>query len=169
MKCYYITGGARSGKSSYAQKLALSLSDCPVYVATARQWDDDFQKRIDRHQADRDERWESWEIEKYISQHDFTGRVVIIDCVTLWLTNFYVDTQYDIESSLHFFKKEMDQLSEVQATFIVISNEIGMGVHADNEIGRKFTDLQGWANQYMGNIADEAIFMVSGLPLKLKG
>ncbi len=169
MKCYYITGGARSGKSSYAQKLALSLSDRPIYVATARQWDDDFQKRIDRHQADRDERWESLEIEKYISQHDFTGRVAIIDCVTLWLTNFYVDTQYDIESSLRLFKKEMDQLSNVKATFIVISNEIGMGVHADNEIGRKFTDLQGWANQYMGNIADEAIFMVSGLPLKLKG
>lgn len=168
MKCYYITGGARSGKSSYAQRLALSLSSNPVYLATARKWDEDFQKRIDRHQSDRDERWESIEEEKYPSQFDFNGKTVVIDCVTLWLTNFFVDMKYEVEESLEAFKSELDQLLKQDANFIIISNEIGMGVHAETEIGRQFTDLQGWANQYVGQRAHEATFMVSGLPLKLK-
>lgn len=168
MKCYYITGGARSGKSSYAQQLALSLSDKPIYVATARKWDEDFQDRINRHQLDRGDQWEAIEEEKELSKIDFIGRVVVIDCVTLWLTNFFVDTKYDIDTCLTLFKKEMKGLQEQEATFIIISNEIGMGVHAESAIGRKFTDLQGWANQHLAKIADEAIFMVSGLPMKLK-
>jgi adenosylcobinamide kinase / adenosylcobinamide-phosphate guanylyltransferase len=76
----FITGGARSGKSRYAQDLALQLSSSPVYVATARQWDNDFQQRIKRHQNDRDERWTSIEEEKHISGLDLTGKVAVIDC-----------------------------------------------------------------------------------------
>ncbi|MEN7547090.1 bifunctional adenosylcobinamide kinase/adenosylcobinamide-phosphate guanylyltransferase [Rapidithrix thailandica] len=165
---YYITGGARSGKSSYAMNLALSLTDHPIYVATARRWDGDFQKRIDRHRQDRDERWISIEEEKHISQLELTGKVVVIDCVTLWLTNFFVDFNMDIEKSLEAFKQEIDALARLEATFIVISNEIGMGVHAESEAGRKFTDLQGWANQYLAGLADKATLMVSGLSLQLK-
>lgn len=165
---YYITGGARSGKSAYAQQLALELSSNPIYLATARNWDADFEKRIKRHQKDRDERWENIEEEKYPSKIDFSGRVVVIDCVTLWLTNFYVDVKYDIEEALRQTKKEIDLLAQQNATFIIISNELGMGLHADTESGRKFTDLQGWTNQYIAQKADQAIFMVSGLPLVLK-
>lgn len=165
---YYISGGARSGKSAYAQNLALKLANNPIYLATARNWDADFDLRIKRHQSDRDERWENIEEEKFLSKIDFTNRVVVIDCVTLWLTNFYVDTKYDIVESLKGIKLEIDKLTEQEATFIIISNEIGMGLHADTESGRKFTDLQGWANQYIAKKADKAIFMVSGLPLGLK-
>jgi|SRR6476659_1257880 len=165
---YYISGGARSGKSGYAQELALSLSQNPIYLATARNWDADFDKRIKRHQSDRDERWENLEEEKYLSKIDFTNRVVVLDCVTLWLTNFYVDTKYDIEEALKQIKLEVDALTQQNATFIIISNELGMGLHADTESGRKFTDLQGWTNQYIANKADKAIFMVSGLPMVLK-
>ncbi|KHJ37182.1 bifunctional adenosylcobalamin biosynthesis protein CobP [Pedobacter glucosidilyticus] len=165
---YYISGGARSGKSSYAQNLALSLTNKPVYLATARNWDKDFEKRIIRHQQDRDERWENIEEEKYPARIDFTGKVVVIDCVTLWLTNFFVDTQYDVEASLEQIKQAFDDLTQQEATFIIISNELGMGLHADTESGRKFTDLQGWFNQYIAKKADKAIFMVSGLPLSLK-
>ncbi|MEO5911652.1 MAG: bifunctional adenosylcobinamide kinase/adenosylcobinamide-phosphate guanylyltransferase [Pelobium sp.] len=165
---YYISGGARSGKSAYAQELALSLASNPIYLATARNWDADFDQRIKRHQSDRDERWENIEEEKYPSKIDFTNRVVVLDCVTLWLTNFYVDTKYDIEEALKQIKAEVDQLAKQEATFIVISNELGMGLHADTESGRKFTDLQGWANQYIAKKSAQAIFMVSGLPLFLK-
>ena len=164
----YISGGARSGKSSYAQNMACELSPNPVYVATARKWDGDFQKRIDRHQDDRDERWTSFEEEKAVASLSLKGRVVVVDCVTLWLTNYFVDTKNDIEQSLELFKQEIDDLLKVEATFIIISNELGMGLHAETPIGRKFTDLQGWANQYVASKASKAYFMVSGLPLQLK-
>jgi adenosylcobinamide kinase/adenosylcobinamide-phosphate guanylyltransferase len=165
----FITGGARSGKSRYAQQLALQLSNEPVYLATARHWDDDFEKRIQRHQSERDERWTSIEEEKYISRLSLAGKVVVMDCVTLWLTNFFTDTKGDIEASLQQCKNEIDSLDTTNTTFIIISNEIGMGLHADTETGRKFTDLQGWMNQYIGQKAGTVIFMVSGIPLTIKG
>ncbi|WP_422355636.1 bifunctional adenosylcobinamide kinase/adenosylcobinamide-phosphate guanylyltransferase [Roseivirga pacifica] len=165
---YYITGGQRSGKSSYGQKLALSLSDNPVYLATSRHWDGDYEKRIERHKADRDERWENIEEEKYLSTLTLEGKVVLVDCVTLWLTNFFVDTKNDVDECLRLAKQEFTKLIEQQATFIFISNEIGMGTHAHTEVGRKFTDLQGWMNQFIAARADEAWLMVSGIPMKLK-
>jgi adenosylcobinamide kinase/adenosylcobinamide-phosphate guanylyltransferase len=164
----FITGGARSGKSRYAQELALQLSNNPVYVATARKWDEDFKERIKRHQGDRDERWTSVEEEKYISSLDLAGKAVVVDCVTLWLTNFFVDTKNDIAASLDACKKEIDALSRQSTTYIIISNEIGMGMHADTEIGRKFTDLQGWMNQYIAGKAGTVVFMVSGIPVTIK-
>jgi adenosylcobinamide kinase/adenosylcobinamide-phosphate guanylyltransferase len=164
----FITGGARSGKSRYAQQLALQLSNNPVYLATARHWDDDFEKRIQRHQAERDERWTSIEEEKNISGLSLSDKVVVMDCVTLWLTNFFTDNKYDIDASLQQCKDEIDKLDTANNTFLIISNEIGMGMHADTEIGRKFADLQGWMNQYIAQKADKVIFMVSGIPMEIK-
>ncbi len=103
---YYITGGERSGKSSYAQQLAESLSNSPYYLATSRIWDKDFQKRVDRHVSDRDERWTTIEEEKNISAIVTENSTVVIECVTLWLTNFYVDTTNEINLSLKLAKKE---------------------------------------------------------------
>ncbi|OXB07914.1 bifunctional adenosylcobinamide kinase/adenosylcobinamide-phosphate guanylyltransferase [Flavobacterium pectinovorum] len=167
---YLITGGERSGKSTYAQNLALQLSESPIYVATARKWDVDFQNRIDRHQQERDERWTNIEKEKYISEIDFSGKVALIDCVTLWLTNFFVDTNYDVNLSLEEAKKEFLSIASQENTiFIIVTNEIGMGVHAETQIGRKFTELQGWMNQFLASKADEVILMVSGIPVRIKG
>lgn len=165
---YYITGGERSGKSSYAQSLALKLSNNPVYLATSRVWDDNHQKRIDRHIQDRNEQWTSIEEEKQLSKVVTKDMVVVIDCVTLWLTNFFVDTKNDIELSLAQSTEEFNALLKIDATIIIISNEIGMGVHATTEIGRKFTELQGWMNQHIAKHADQAILMVSGIPVKIK-
>jgi adenosylcobinamide kinase / adenosylcobinamide-phosphate guanylyltransferase len=165
---YYITGGERSGKSAYAQNLALELSNSPYYLATSRKWDADFEKRVERHTADRDDRWTTIEEEKYLGKLDISGKVVVIDCVTLWLTNWYVDTKNDVEECLKNGKIELEKLFIQDATLIIISNEIGMGVHAQTQVGRKFTELQGWMNQYIANKADKATFMVSGLPLQLK-
>lgn len=165
---HYISGGERSGKSRYAQELALTLSDNPIYLATARKWDDNFQKRIDRHVSERDERWTTIEEEKHLSQGDLKGRVVVIDCVTLWLTNWFMDSGDDEVLAEKEAKAELEKLFQQEATLIIISNEIGMGLHALTAIGRKFTELQGWVNQFIAARADKATFMVSGLPLVLK-
>lgn len=167
---FLITGGERSGKSSYAQKLALELSNSPLYIATARKWDSDFQNRIDRHQKERDERWTNIEEEKYLSEIDFSGKTALIDCVTLWLTNFFVDTKNDVALSLEEAKKEFLSIaSQKNTNIIIVTNEIGMGVHAETHIGRKFVELQGWMNQFLASHADEVVLMVSGIPVKIKG
>ncbi|UII25894.1 bifunctional adenosylcobinamide kinase/adenosylcobinamide-phosphate guanylyltransferase [Fulvivirga maritima] len=165
---YYISGGERSGKSGYAQKLALSLSDNPIYLATARQWDGDFKKRVARHVADRDDRWTTIEEEKHLSKLDVSGKVVVLDCITLWLTNWYVDTKNNVDECLEKGKAELSALFQQEGTLIIISNEIGMGIHAQTEVGRKFTELQGWMNEFIASQSDKAFFMVSGLPLTLK-
>jgi len=165
-----ITGGARSGKSNYAQEQALTISSEPVYVATAKMHanDEEFKQRVQRHKSDRDARWISIEEQLYISKLSLDGKVVVIDCVTLWLTNFFSLYKYDVEGAFVAIKDEIDALKKIKATFFIISNEIGMGVHAETEIGRKFTDLQGWANQYIAREADGVMLMVSGIPLTIK-
>lgn len=165
---YYITGGERSGKSKYAQELAESLSNNPYYLATSRIWDANFQKRVDRHILDRDERWTTIEEEKDISKVIQENTTVVIDCVTLWLTNFYLDTENNIDECLLLAKNQIELLTNIDANIIIISNEIGMGLHAQTEVGRKFTELQGWVNQFIAKKANKATFMVSGLPLTLK-
>lgn len=165
---HYISGGERSGKSNFAQKIAEENSKNPIYLATSRIWDQDFKKRVDRHVSDRDERWTTIEEEKNISAVIPAKATVVIDCVTLWLTNFYTDTKYDTQKSLQLAKEEIDKLVQIDATILIISNEIGMGLHATTASGRKFTELQGWVNQFIAQKADKATFMVSGLPLKLK-
>lgn len=164
----FITGGARSGKSRYAQDLALQRSEQPVYVATARIWDAEFMERIDRHRQDRDPRWLSLEEEKVLSRLSLEGKVAVIDCITLWITNYFSDTHYDTEACLKACRQEFDALMQLDAELIVISNEIGMGLHADTELGRKFADLHGWMNQYIAASADRVIFMISGIPLTVK-
>lgn len=168
-KIVLVTGGQRSGKSGYAQRLALSLSPCPVYLATSRIWDDEFRKRVERHQRDRGPEWTHIEEEKYLGRHDLNGRVVVIDCVTLWGTNFFFDNHSDVEVSLAQLKEEFDKLSRQEAYLILVTNELGMGGISVDEIQRKFTDMQGWLNQYIASKADEVVLMVSGIPVRIKG
>lgn len=167
-KIILITGGQRSGKSSYAQQLALSLSENPVYLATSRIWDEEHQKRIERHKTDRDLKWTNIEEEKQLSKHPFENRIVVIDCVTLWATNFFFDTDSDIDLSLSMMKEEFDNLTNQEAQFIFVTNEIGLGGTSENKTQRLFTDLQGWINQYIASKADRVYLMVSGIPLKIK-
>lgn len=163
-----ITGGQRSGKSSKAEELALSLSENPVYMATAHVWDEEFRERVRRHQERRGPQWTNIEEETALSKHDMTGRVVVIDCVTLWLTNFFFANESNKDISLELAKAEFDKFTEAEATYIFVTNEIGSGGVSDNAIQRKFTDLQGWMNQYIAQKADEVILMVSGIPIKIK-
>ena len=171
-----ITGGQRSGKSSKAEELALSLSDHPVYLATAHIWDEEFSERVRRHQERRGPQWTNIEEEITLSKHDVTGRVVVVDCVTLWLTNILYREELRVKSedfatlnsSLNLAKAEFDKFTAADATYIFVTNEIGSGGVSANAVQRKFTDLQGWMNQYIASKADEEILMVSGLPVVIK-
>ncbi len=164
-----VTGGARSGKSRYAQDLALELSPHPVYVATARNWGGDFGDRIARHQAERGASWTNFEEEQAVSALPIGDRVVVIDCVTLWLTNFFLDLNEAIDPSLAAFQAEIDAIAQLTGTFIIVTNELGMGIHPESAMARRFTDLQGWANQYVAGMAQQVVLMVSGIPVKIKG
>jgi len=166
-KIILITGGQRSGKSSEAERMALSLSDNPVYVATAHVWDEEFSERVHRHQERRGPQWTNIEEEKYLSRHDLTGRVAVIDCVTLWLTNFFFEN-HDVDQTLQAVKEEFDRFTANDATYIFVTNEIGSGGVSVDAVQRRFTDLQGWMNQYIASRADEVILMVSGIPVKVK-
>ena len=146
-----ITGGQRSGKSSYAEKLALSLSPTPVYIATSRIWDEEFRQRVIKHQ-----------------ERQVKDNVVLIDCVTLWCTNFFFDLDADVEAALQAVKQEFDNFIRQDATFIFVTNEIGSGAVSENAIQRRFTDLQGWMNQYIASKADQVYLMVSGIPVPIK-
>ena len=166
-KVILITGGARSGKSRYAEELALSLSRNPVYVATAHVWDEEFAERVKKHQERRGPEWTNIEEEMLLSHHDLTGRVAVIDCVTLWCTNFFFQMQ-EVDTALEALKAEFDKFTANDATYIFVTNEIGMGGVSENAVQRKFTDLQGWMNQYVASKADEVILMVSGIAVKIK-
>ena len=167
-KVILITGGARSGKSRYAEELALSLSKNPVYVATAHVWDEEFRERVKKHQERRGPEWTNIEEEMSLSRHDLTGRVAVIDCITLWCTNYFFQMQ-EVDTALEALKAEFDKFTAKDATYIFVTNEIGMGGVSDNAVQRKFTDLQGWMNQYVASKADEVILMVSGIAVKVKG
>ena len=167
-KITFITGGQRSGKSSLAQCLAEGKSESPVYLATARIWDEDFKLRVERHQSDRGENWQTIEEEFQLSKYDFSGKTVLLDCITLWLTNIFYDSKNDVDKSLEIAKKEWDKFIQQDFTLIVVSNELGMGVHPMNEVARKFADLQGWMNQHIAQRANKVILMVSGISVLIK-
>ena len=193
-----ITGGQRSGKSTYAEQLALSLSPRPVYMATAHIWDEDFRQRVARHQQRRGPEWTNIEEELYLSRHDVAGRVVLIDCCTLWATNFFWAASQDaagppasdgdaaetpsqpvaaeaagvplpdVDAILAQLCCEFDLFTQQEATFIFVTNEIGMGGTSPNALQRRFTDLLGFFNQHVAARADRVVLMVSGLPVEVK-
>lgn len=163
-----VTGGLRSGKSDFAQNRALEMSKHPVYLATSRIWDEEFRQRVLRHQANRGPEWTNVEEEKFLSRHDLAGRVIVIDCVTLWCTNFFFDNNSVVDISLQQIKEEFDAFVRQDAYFIFVTNELGLGGVSVDDTQRRFTDLQGWVNQYIASKADEVVLMVSGIPVPVK-
>ena len=169
----FITGGQRSGKSSYAQRLAMELAASknrlPIYLATSRVWDEEHRKRIERHKLERQENWVNIEEEKYLSNHQFIDDdVVVIDCVTLWATNFFFDNNGDVDLSFQELCKEFESFSQNNCTLIFVTNEIGLGGVSQENTQRRFTDLQGYINQTIASKATTFFLMISGIPLRVK-
>ena len=168
-KIILVTGGQRSGKSHFAEQLALSASDQPIYMATSRVWDEEYGERITLHQQSRGSNWVTIEEEKQLSTHNVTKQVVLIDCITLWATNYFFDLDADIDKALKSIQQEFNAFTKQEAEFIFVTNEIGLGGTPENKLQRKFTDLLGWLNQFIAKQADEVYFIVSGIPMKIKG
>ena len=163
-----ITGGQRSGKSIYAQKLALSLNENPVFLATSAVWDEEHRQRIERHKRDRGAEWTNIEELKDLQKINVNHRVVVIDCVTLWSTNFFHESNGDLEYSLAAITERFDSFIKQDAVFIFVTNELGSGGTSENDLQRRFTDLLGWVNQYIASQSDEVVLMVSGIAIKIK-
>jgi adenosylcobinamide kinase / adenosylcobinamide-phosphate guanylyltransferase len=174
-----LLGGARSGKSSYAQTLAEDSCKSVTFLATAQALDDEMSARIQKHKAERPAHWQTLEIPLDIASH--VGRiksdVVILDCMTLLATNllmqFVKDDLVDEAPFAEAIHKEVDDLFAAIRTgkkdWIIISNEIGLGLVPPYQMGRVYRDLLGWANQRLAHEADEVIFMVAGIPMIVKG
>ena len=157
---HLVTGGQRSGKSAFAEELALNLSETPIYLATSKAWDKEHQKRIDIHVERRTSVWETIEEQVNLQQHNYRERVVLVDCVTLWLTNIYDKNEYQQEQSLIEAKTIIEELLKQEAHFVIVTNEIGMGVIPMEKSTRQFVDIHGELNQYIAQLANEVIMMV---------
>lgn len=165
-----ILGGARSGKSAYALELAASFSRDKVFIATAEALDDEMRARIEKHKAYRSSSWttveEPTEIIEVIAKNK-EASLILIDCVTLWLTNLMEKGLTDAD-----ILKEVSWLSsaikETLGAVIIVSNEVGHSLVSENPLGRRFTDLSGRANQKLAKAADEVYFITAGLGTKLK-
>ncbi len=171
-KIIFILGGARSGKSSYAVRLAKKLSKRVAFIATATYLDEEMKERIKMHKALRPRQWKVIEEDKDISSilMKLKGKyeVVLIDCLGLLVSNLLTDNLKDREI-LAKIKKLISTILKVKFTIILVSNEVGCGIVPDNLLARRFRDLLGQANQMLAKIADEVIFMQSGIPLTIKG
>lgn len=165
----FVTGGQRSGKSRFAEKITLEKSSKPIYIATAKIWDEDFRHRVELHKQRRGPEWTT--IEESLKVGDIEipdGSTVLLDCLTLLSTNWLFQCNENIDDAMVNVTMQLDMLFAKKADFIVVSNEIGLGGISENPLQRKFADLQGSVNQYVASIADEAFLIASGLPLKLK-
>lgn len=162
-----VLGGARSGKSRYAESLAVGWRGEKVYVATAEAGDKEMADRIARHRASRGAGWSTVEapLELTASLDRLAGSFILVDCVTLWLSNLILaghDAAAEVEALVA-------ALSRQPATVVVVSNEVGLGIVPDNALARRFRDVAGLANQRLADVCDEVVFMAAGLPLRLKG
>ena len=163
-----VIGGARSGKSAYAQGLAEAQALERLYLATAAAGDAEMAARIARHQADRGEGWtvleEPLELAQALTIQARPGRVVLIDCLTLWLSNLMIAGR-DPAPQIAGLASAIEGL---KGPAILVSNEVGMGIVPDNKLGREFRDWQGRANEEAARACDSAILVAAGLPLQLK-
>jgi adenosylcobinamide kinase/adenosylcobinamide-phosphate guanylyltransferase len=149
--------------------VARELTGSPVILATSRPVDEDHAARIARHRADRGPEWTTVEEATAIARTDLAGRVVVVDCATLWLTNLLSEAKSDADVAFEVARAELVRVEAIDATWIFVSNELGMSLHAATELGRKFVDLHGFINQAIASRASAVTLMVAGVPLAIKG
>lgn len=187
----FITGGARSGKSSFALGEAEKIEGRKAYIATAQALDDEMKERIEKHRKERGVDWDTFEeplkVSEIIADIKDKYSVIVLDCLTLWLSNIILqskNTTPQINDLLHELKnlsrsrssnrsKRLNGLNDLSGlnslNFFIVSNEVGMGIVPENELARKFRDTAGFLNQKAAEIADEAYLVTAGIPIKIKG
>lgn len=167
-----IIGGARSGKSSYAEKLVCSNSGKRLYLATAEAFDEEMKKRIALHKKMREGKFHQTieePIDLFSALHavDKSVDIILIDCMTVWLGNLL--HHYGERDSYPQIEQFLTYLSNPAFEIVIVTNEVGEGIIPATPFSRHFVDHAGWLNQALGRIADEVIMMVAGIPLKIKG
>jgi adenosylcobinamide kinase/adenosylcobinamide-phosphate guanylyltransferase len=173
-----LLGGARSGKSSYAQRLAEESGKSVTYLATAQALDDEMSTRIQKHQSERPAHWQTLEIPLDVAARvgEIKSDLVILDCMTLLTTNLLMKFEKnELVDEAPFteavYKEVADLLAAIRAgeqDWLIISNEIGLGLFPPYQMGRVYRDLLGWANQRLAREADKVIFLVAGIPMVVK-
>ncbi len=182
LKTVLITGGARSGKSSFAQQMAFDSGKSVLFVATAQAGDDEMKRRIEAHRRARPPGWRTLEASVHVGAGVLScidgSQLVLLDCVTLLVSNAIAEflspdgNEIDEARAEEAVTGEIDELvrciRQVGSDFIIVTNEVGLGLVPDNKLGRVYRDLLGKANQALARIADEVYLMVSGLPVPVK-
>ena len=173
-----ILGGARSGKSSHAQRLAEETGNSVTFLATAQALDEEMSTRIQKHRAERPADWETLELACDLATHvpQIKSEVVILDCITLLVSNLlmqYVkEDRVDEAPFMRAVQTEIEALivsiQEQRQVWFIISNEVGLGLVPPYQMGRVYRDALGWANQRLARAADGVIFMVAGIPMVVK-
>lgn len=166
-----VLGGARSGKSRFAEGLARDTGLERIYLATGRAWDEEMRARIATHKADRaDDGWttheEPLELRSALTFLDRPDRVILVDCLTLWVTNLMMEKGRDVDGEGQALAA---CLPDLQATVLFVSNEVGLGIVPENRMARAFRDHAGRLHQSIAAQAAEVYFVAAGLPLKMKG
>jgi adenosylcobinamide kinase/adenosylcobinamide-phosphate guanylyltransferase len=171
MKSILITGGARSGKSQFAQKLAVEAGGQVLFIATAEAKDEDMRLRIETHRQSRPKGWKTVEaplgVSEITGQHAGEAEIVVIDCITMLIANIMLQGR-DEELVLKEIEALIKQMEELKATFILVTNEVGLGIVPDNELSLRYRDCLGKANQILAQHANEVYLMVTGIPVRLK-
>lgn len=169
MSVTLVLGGARSGKSALAERLTLSvMQGAPLYIATAQAWDEEMRERIALHRAQRDgQGWQTLEVPLTLASvlSDIKDQAVLIDCLTLWLTNHLL-AEHDLAAETDAL---LAALAARPAPTVLVSNEVGLGIVPDNALARRFRDEAGRLNQRVAALADTVVFTAAGLPMVLKG
>jgi adenosylcobinamide kinase / adenosylcobinamide-phosphate guanylyltransferase len=168
----FITGGCRSGKSRFAFDHANRGYSDKIFLATSEILDDEMALRVENHKRVRGPEWrtieEPVEIVDAIGQSGKEGSLILLDCITLWISNLLIRWDDD-PRILDEVSRLIKSLQESPASFLIVSNEVGMGIVPVEPLGRRFRDLAGAANQKIAHAADTVVFMVSGIPIFLKG
>jgi len=166
--CILVLGGARSGKSRYAETQLAAFPPPWTYIATAQGLDDEMRDRIQEHRARRDSRWQTvnapLDLPEAIANADSTRQPVLVDCLTLWLSNILL-SECDLSDAS---ARLITRLKCIQTPVVIVSNEVGLGIVPGTPLGRQFRDAQGRLNQQVAEIADRVIFMAAGLPMQFK-
>lgn len=173
-KITFVTGGCRSGKSRHALALAEKFgNDQKIFMATCVPFDEEMKQRVARHQRDRAKSWLTLEVPidlpEAIIKNGTEGKVILVDCLTLWISNLLMKAQEASESEINQSVNKLAQaLETVPCPVILVSNEVGSGIVPKNKLARKFRDIVGMANQKMASCADAVIWMVAGIPVTIK-
>ena len=166
-----VIGGCRSGKSSYALELAEQIPGQKIFIATCIPHDKEMENRILHHKKQRSRTWSTLEVPvrlpEEISKNSRKENVILVDCLTLWLSNLLLENNDQSEIDAHI-RKLIRSLEKAECPIILVSNEVGTGIVPENRLARLFRDVAGFTNQRVAACADKVIWMVAGIPVGVK-